>query len=190
MLINSLGNILLYNIVDSTVWFTMIANNISSNQIPHILVPYLLVPLDWQENVKRLKVKDDRQQLRYYKHKGKHRIGCYLKSLLVSTFCKLKEWCTIYSNISTRWYKCNRNYTHELVTHTPKIFQIIHIYFTKFKEASRWFFNSFLLCLVIHPNLWWGCFKCALQDTQSLSKLAKGANNWLWKTKMQNQGEE
>ena len=32
-------------------------------------------------------------------------------------------------------------YTQDLIVHSPKTFQAIHIYFTKSEEYSRWFFN-------------------------------------------------
>ena len=70
---------------DSPVWFTMFNNNISSNPRPHMLVPFSLVPLHWQENVKRGRGKGDRQKLSNLKHNGKYKIGCYHKSLLIFT---------------------------------------------------------------------------------------------------------
>ena len=39
-----------------------------------------------------------------------------------------------YSKISTSLQQCYRNSTQELMTHTPKTFQDIHIYFTKVKK--------------------------------------------------------
>ena len=38
------------------------------------------------------------------------------------------------SKISTRWQQCHINSTRELMSHTPKTFQEIHIYFTKVKN--------------------------------------------------------
>ena len=42
------------------------------------------------------------------------------------------------SKRSTRLQQCQRKYTQELIAHTPKTFQSIHIYFTKTEESSRW----------------------------------------------------
>ena len=42
---NTLGNLLLDNMADSPVCFTIITNNITSNPIPHTVVPFLLVLL-------------------------------------------------------------------------------------------------------------------------------------------------
>ena len=92
---NTLGHILLENMDDSPVCFTMLTNNISSNPIPHMVVLFLLVPLHWQENVKRGGVKGYRQQLRNFKHKGKYKIRCYPKSLLIFTAYQVHVWCTI-----------------------------------------------------------------------------------------------
>ena len=43
------------------------------------------------------------------------------------------------SKMSTRWWKCNINYTQELMALTPKTFQAIHIYFTKVKNTPDGF---------------------------------------------------
>ena len=42
--------------------------------------------------------------------------------------------------ISTIWYQCNKNYTQDIMAHTPKKFQTIHIYLIKSEEASIWIF--------------------------------------------------
>ena len=55
---------------DSQVLFKMITNNLSSNPIPKMVVPFLFIPLHKQENVKRGIVKGYREQLRNFKHKG------------------------------------------------------------------------------------------------------------------------
>ena len=46
---NNIGNILLYTMYDSWVFFIMITTNISSNSIPHMVLTFLLVPLHLQE---------------------------------------------------------------------------------------------------------------------------------------------
>ena len=46
--INTLGHLLLDTIYDYPVWFTLIANIVSSNRIPHMLVPFIVVPVNSQ----------------------------------------------------------------------------------------------------------------------------------------------
>ena len=92
---NNIGYLLLDTMADSTLWFTMLNNNIFSNPIPHIVLPFLLVPLHWEENVKRGILKGERQQLRNSKHKVKHKIECYPKSLMVFTAYQVQGWWTI-----------------------------------------------------------------------------------------------
>ena len=46
---NTLGNLLLDAMSDSPVCFKIITNNIFSNQIPHMVFPFLLVSLHFQE---------------------------------------------------------------------------------------------------------------------------------------------
>ena len=58
------------------------------------------------------------------------------------------------SKISNILYQCQRNYTQELMSHTPKTFQDIHFYFTKSEETSRWILYSFLLCLGNNLNIY------------------------------------
>ena len=77
---------------DYPVWFIMLTNNISSNTNPNMVVPFLLVPLHWGENVKIGRGKGSRQQLRHFKHKGKHKIGFYPKSILIFTGYQVKGW--------------------------------------------------------------------------------------------------
>ena len=70
------------------------------------------------------------------------------------TFCKINAYgleCfgvvyhdSNFSEISTRCYQCNINSNQNLMSHTPKTFQSIHIYFTKSEEASRWIFTHLL----------------------------------------------
>ena len=47
--VNTLGHILLDTMDDYPVCFTMLTNNISSNPSPHMLVPFLLVPIYLQD---------------------------------------------------------------------------------------------------------------------------------------------
>ena len=46
--INTLGHILMDTMADSPVWFIMITNIIYYNPIPHMVVPFLLVPIHIQ----------------------------------------------------------------------------------------------------------------------------------------------
>ena len=46
--VNTLGHVLLESMADYPVCFTMITNIISSYPSPHMVVPFVLVPLDWQ----------------------------------------------------------------------------------------------------------------------------------------------
>ena len=61
---NIIGHLLLDTMDDSTACFTMITNNIFSNPRPHMVVPFLLVPLHWQKNVKRGRGRGYRHQLK------------------------------------------------------------------------------------------------------------------------------
>ena len=45
---NTPENFQLYNMADSAMWFKMLTNIISSNSIPKMVVPFILVPLHWQ----------------------------------------------------------------------------------------------------------------------------------------------
>ena len=72
------------------------------------------------------------------------------------TSTQVVEYDSKFSKSSTIWQKCQRNFTQQLMAHTPKTYQLIHIYFTKSEEYSRWVFYSSLLCLKNHPNMW--CF--------------------------------
>ena len=42
---------------DSIVWFTILTNNISSNPSPHMVVPFLLVPLNLQSQCQAMESK-------------------------------------------------------------------------------------------------------------------------------------
>ena len=57
-----------------------------------MLVPFLLVPLHSEENSQEKDRKGDIQQLRHFKHKGKHKIGCYPKYLLILTTYRVQGW--------------------------------------------------------------------------------------------------
>ena len=54
---NTLVNILLDTMDDSTVCFTIITNNTSSNPSPHMVVTFLLVLLHWQEKYQKREMK-------------------------------------------------------------------------------------------------------------------------------------
>ena len=92
---NNLGHILLHTMDKCKVCFKMIPNNISSNPIPHMVVPLLLVPPHWQENSKIGRGKGERKQLRKFKHKGKHKIVCCPKYILIFTAYQVQGWWTI-----------------------------------------------------------------------------------------------
>ena len=70
-------------------WFTMLTINISSNLIPYMVITVLLV------NLKRRRENEDIQKLRNFKHKAKHKIGCYPKSLLIFTSYQVQWWWNI-----------------------------------------------------------------------------------------------
>ena len=96
--INTIGHILLETMDDSPLWFTMITNNMSSNPGPHMGVTF----------IKRWRVKVDRHQLRNCKHKGKHKIGCHTKSLVLFTAYQLQGWWTmILSTVKYQTYGIN-----------------------------------------------------------------------------------
>ena len=61
-----------------------------------------------RENVKRGRVQGDIQQLRNFKHKGKNKIGCYARSVLIFTDYQAQEWWTmIISPLKTQPYGSN-----------------------------------------------------------------------------------
>ena len=80
-----LVQILLDTMNESPVWLKTITNNLFSIPRPDMVVLFLLVPTLWQENVKIMRGKGYRHQLRTFKHKGKHKIVCYPKSILIFT---------------------------------------------------------------------------------------------------------
>ena len=45
---NNIAYVLLDTMVYSQLWFTIITNLIYSGQIPHMVFPFILVPLHWQ----------------------------------------------------------------------------------------------------------------------------------------------
>ena len=47
--INTLENLLLDTMAESSVWFTIITHNFSSSPRPQMVVTFLMVPLHWQE---------------------------------------------------------------------------------------------------------------------------------------------
>ena len=94
--------------VNSTGSFTMITNNMPSNPIPHMVVHFVWLLCIDKHNIKLGRVKGCRQKLRYSNHKGKYKIWCYLKSLLIFTAYQIQWWCNmilIPVKISTRWYQ-------------------------------------------------------------------------------------
>ena len=80
---------------DSPVFFKIITNNISSNPILPMMVPSIWLIYIKNHNVNRGRRKGDRQQLRNIKNKGKHKIGCYPKSLIIVTSYQVQGWCTM-----------------------------------------------------------------------------------------------
>ena len=73
---NTLGRLLMETMYGSPVGFTILTNNIYSNTTPHMVVLFYLCLYIDKKNVKRGRGKGDIQQLRHYKHKREHRIGC------------------------------------------------------------------------------------------------------------------
>ena len=97
---SNLVNILLDNMADSPVWFTMLI--ILSLKIYALILWFHLCWLLYidKHNVKRGIVKGDRQQPRNFKHKGKHKIGFYPKSILVFTTYQVQgRWTMIISPV-------------------------------------------------------------------------------------------
>ena len=74
---NTLGRILLDTMADSPVCFTIINNFMTYNPSPHMVVPFILVLLHWKSQCQLRERKWDRQQLRNFKHKVNHEIGCF-----------------------------------------------------------------------------------------------------------------
>ena len=60
-----------------------------------MVVPFLLVPPHWQENIKRGIGKWEIKQLRNFKYKGKHKVGCYPKYLLIFNAYQVQVWWTM-----------------------------------------------------------------------------------------------
>ena len=89
---NTIGNLVLYTMVDSSELSKVLADYFSSNPIPNMLVPFSLVPLHLKENFKRGSGKWGRNQLRNSIQKGKHKIGCYPKYILIFTAYQVQAW--------------------------------------------------------------------------------------------------
>ena len=83
--INTLGHLILDTMSNSPMCFTMLTNTFPSNQIPHMVDPFYWFLYIDKKDFQRGRVKEDRQQLISFKHKGKHKIGCSPKSLLILT---------------------------------------------------------------------------------------------------------
>ena len=77
---------------DSPVLFKVINTIITFNTIPHMAVIFILVPTHRQENVKRGRVKRNRQQLINFNHKEKHKIGFYTKHILIFSAYQVQGW--------------------------------------------------------------------------------------------------
>ena len=119
--INTIGRILLYTVDDSPVCFTIIANIVSSNPIPRMVVPFLVVPLHWQAKLQARERKSGRQKLRNFKHKGNHKIGFYPQYLLIFTAYQVQGWWTvIISLVKSQPYGSNviKLYSRAHCTHT------------------------------------------------------------------------
>ena len=68
---NTLVHLLLDTMFDSTAWITIITNIISSNKIPHMVVPFLLVPLHWQEKCQETERKRVKTEMNRFKPQNK-----------------------------------------------------------------------------------------------------------------------
>ena len=81
--------------VYSPVCFIMLTDIISSNPIPHVVVPFFGSSTFTNHNNKWGRRKGGRQQLINFNHKGKHKTGCYPKYLLLFTEYKVQVWWTM-----------------------------------------------------------------------------------------------
>ena len=104
-----------------------------------MVVPFFSPHVE-NKNVKRGRVKGDRQKLRNSKHKEKHIIGCYPKCLLILTAYQLQGWCKIILSPVKDRPDCSNVRENLFIVHRPKTFQAIHIYFTKLKNPTDGFF--------------------------------------------------
>ena len=86
---------MLNTMANSTVWFKMLTNNVSSIPSPHMVVPFFWLLYIDNRNVKKVRGKEDIQQPRNFKYKVKHKIGCYPKCILIFTVHKVQGWWTI-----------------------------------------------------------------------------------------------
>ena len=74
-----------------------------------------------------------RQQLRNFNHKGKQKIECYPKYILIFTEYQVQVWWNIIP-ILVKYQLYGRNVTEIILKssyHTPKTLQGIHVYYTK-----------------------------------------------------------
>ena len=83
------------------LWITLQCDLQCSLIISHPTQPFTRwFPFFWflyidKHNVKQGQFKGDRKQLRNFKHKGEHKIGCFPKSFLVLTVYQVQGWCTM-----------------------------------------------------------------------------------------------
>ena len=84
---------------ESPVLFTILTNNISSNPSPHMVVPFLMVPIHWQEIFQERERKRVQIATKKSRHKEKHKIGYYPKFLLILTAYQLQGWSNMVINL-------------------------------------------------------------------------------------------
>ena len=141
---------------DSPVCFTIIFNIIDYNPNPHMVVPFFWLLYIDKHNVKWGRQKGDRRKLRNFKCKGKQKIRCYPKYLLIITAYHVQGWWTMIlspvkfhpdgSNVRTFLIKilCHTHVKHS----TPYAFIL-----QKVKNTPDGLLSS-PLCLINHPNTW------------------------------------
>ena len=138
---NNLVHILLDTMNYSPLLFTMLTNSLSSNTGPHMMVPFLLVPPYCQEKFQEREMKRGQTSTKTFQAKRKT-WNCTLPQIssninfLSSTRVVDHDYKS--SKNSTIWYKFNRNSTQELMEHTPRTFQAIHLYLKKSDKSSIW----------------------------------------------------
>ena len=142
-----------------------------------------------KHNFKWVKGNGDRQQLRNCKHKGKHKVSCYQKSLLILTAYQVQGWWTMI--LSPVKYQTNVINVREIILksswHTHlNIPSHTHLFY-KIGEASRWMLYSSIICLSNHPDIWWYICTCSIQANQNQYQIDKGCQQKTFQEKMQNQ---
>ena len=80
---------------ESTVLFTILTNSLSSNSIPHIVVPFLLVPLHQQGKCQERDRNRGQTATNTFQSQRKYKIECYPKTLLIFTAYQLQGWWTM-----------------------------------------------------------------------------------------------